>query len=363
MAHFGRWFVGWLVLLCASNLVRADQGRDLSSVKSKGAPIEWNASMSDPDPASSSPLRADSLLQACWTPQELRARPGERKIRTRLPIDDTPPERVSPDVPGPNLAPEFACSIRSVKPDNGEKLVALTFDLCEKANEVTGYDGELIHTLRQEGVHATFYVGGKWMRSHPERTMQLMADPLFELGNHAWTHGNLRVLSGQDVEDQIQWTQAQYEILRAELLSRSCAASASPNHLRSIPSSLATFRFPYGTCDAESLTQVARAGLYPIQWNIVTGDPAKAQTADLIVKEVLNRVRPGSIVVAHANGRGRHTAEAMKTLIPALRARGYRFVMVSELLSSGEVVSAETCYEQRPGDNQRYDRLFGGGTQ
>lgn len=319
--------------------------------------------MSAPDPVSSSPLRADSLLQSCWTSQELRAHPGERKIRTHLPIDDTPPEKASPNVVGPDLAPELACSIRSVKPDNGEKLVALTFDLCEKANEVTGYDGELIDTLRLEGVHATFYAGGKWMRSHPERTMQLMADPLFELGNHAWTHGNLRVLRGQDVEEQIQWTQAQYEILRAELLNRSCAASVSPNHLRAIPSSLATFRFPYGTCNAESLTQVARAGLYPIQWNIVTGDPAKAQTADLIVKEVLNRVRPGSIVVAHANGRGRHTAEALKTLIPALRKRGYRFVTVSALLRSGEVVTAESCYEQRPGDNQRYDRLFGRGTQ
>lgn len=361
MAHFRRSFLGGLALLCFTNPISADPGNDGSVAKSH---IEPNLSVSDPDPTSPSPSKDDdSLLQSCWTPQELHARPGERKIRTRLPIDDTPPAKTSPKVARPDLAPEFACSIRSVKPRDGEKLIALTFDLCEKANEVTGYDGELVDTLRAEGVHATLYAGGKWMRSHPERTMQLMADPLFELGNHAWTHGNLRVLRGQDIEEQIQWTQAQYEILRAELLSRSCAASVSPNHLRAIPSSLATFRFPYGACDAESLTQVARAGLYPIQWNIVTGDPAKAQTADLIVKEVLNRVRPGSIVVAHANGRGWHTAEALKTLIPALRARGYRFVTVSELLHSGEVVTAETCYEQRPGDNQRYDRLFGRGTQ
>jgi peptidoglycan-N-acetylglucosamine deacetylase len=306
---------------------------------------------------------SDNLLQSCWTPQELQARPGERKIKMRLPVDAAPPEKTVPEVVNPNPMPGIARSIRSVKPHNGEKLVALTFDLCEKSNEVTGYDGELIDTLRAEGVHATFYAGGKWMRSHPERTMQLMADPLFELGNHAWTHGNLRVLRAQEVEDQIQWTQAQYEILRTELLNRPCATALPPHQTHTIPASLATFRFPYGTCNAESLNQVARAGLYPIQWDVVTGDPARAQTADLIVKEVLNRVRPGSIVIAHANGRGRHTAEAMKTLIPALQARGYRFVTVSDLLSSGEVVSAETCYEQRPGDNQRYDRLFGGGTQ
>lgn len=327
------------------------------------ASIDLNRPASGIEVSRTFPTTSDSLLQSCWTPQELRARPDERKIKTRLPVDSTPPEKTVPAIVQPNPMPGIARSIRSVKPHNGEKLIALTFDLCEKSNEVTGYDGELVDTLRAEGVRATFYAGGKWMRSHPERTMQLMADPLFELGNHAWTHGNLRVLRGQEVEDQIQWTQAQYEILRAELLNRPCATTLPPHQTHTIPASLATFRFPYGTCNLESLNQVASAGLYPIQWDVVTGDPAKAQTANLIVKEILNRARPGSIVIGHANGRGRHTAEALKTLIPALRERGYRFVTVSELLNSGEAVTAETCYEQRPGDNQRYDRLFGRGTE
>ena len=97
--------------------------------------------------------------------------------------------------------------------------ITLTFDLCEQADEVTGYDGELVDTLRAQGVKATFYAGGKWMRSHPERTLQLMADPLFELGNHAWTHGNLRVLQGAEMANQIRWTQAEYERLRDQLLA------------------------------------------------------------------------------------------------------------------------------------------------
>lgn len=330
---------------------------------SRLASIDLNKPASDIGGSRTFATTSGNLLQACWTSQELQARSGERTIKTRLPVDSAPPQKTVPDIVQPNPVPGIARSIRSVKPRNGEKLVALTFDLCEKSNEVTGYDGELVDTLRNEGVHATFYAGGKWMRSHPERTMQLMADPLFELGNHAWTHGNLRVLSGQDVEDQIHWTQTQYEILRAELLNRPCATALPRHQTHVIPESLATFRFPYGTCNTESLTRVAGAGLYPIQWDVVTGDPAKTQTADLIVKEVLNRVRPGSIVIGHANGRGRHTAEALKTLIPALRKRGYRFVTVSELLNSGEIVTAETCYEQRPGDNQRYDRLFGRGTE
>ncbi len=320
-----------------------------------------HANRLDQEIAAPSSSASSTLINACWTADELRGRPDERKIRSHLPVDHNPPEQLAPSAPAQPLGPDFARSIRSVKPVNDAKLVALTFDLCEQSNDITGYDGALVDLLRAEQVPATFYAGGRWMRSHPERTMQLMADPLFELGNHAWTHGNLRVLRGQDITDQIQWTQAQYEILRNQLLSRSCAA-ALPEAARSIPRLPATFRFPYGTCDASALAQVAAAGLYPIQWDVVTGDPAKGQSAQQIVRTVLNQVRPGSIVVAHANGRGWHTAEAMQTLIPALRERGYRFVTVSDLLQAGAPVAVDACYEVRPGDNLKYDRLFGRGT-
>ncbi len=301
------------------------------------------------------------LLNACWTPDERRDQPQEHQIKRHQPVDHSPPEPLRPDPPLSPINADAARSIRSVTPVNGEQLVALTFDLCEQANEVSGYDGAIVDLLRAENVHATFYAGGKWMRSHSERTMQLMADPLFEIGNHAWTHGNLRVLRGQEIDEQIQWTQAQYASLRAQLLNRSCAAGAQGAAM--IPALPATFRFPYGACDAVALKRVAQAGLWPIQWDVVTGDPAKEQSAEQIVKVVLNQVRPGSIVVAHANGRGWHTSEALKTLIPALRKRGYRFVTVSELLRRGTPVSVESCYELRPGDNLRYDKLFGRGTQ
>ncbi|MFZ1538429.1 MAG: polysaccharide deacetylase family protein [Chromatiaceae bacterium] len=306
---------------------------------------------------------ATNLLEACWDPQDLRGRPGERKIRNHLTPDHRPPDRQVPRT-HPFAMPQVpARSIRSVTPFGGEKLIALTFDLCEQADEVTGYDGDLVDTLREQGVKATFYAGGKWMQSHPARTLQLMADPLFELGNHAWTHGNLRVLQGVEMENQIRWAQAEYERLRDQLLALPCAAPLAAVEGPLIPRLPETFRFPYGTCNSESLQAVADAGLYPVQWSIVTGDPAKGQTAAQIVKTVMAQLKPGSIVVAHGNGRGWHTAEAMRTLVPALRQQGYRFVTISELLQSGSPVTVEQCYEVREGDNRRYDKLFGKGTQ
>ena len=303
---------------------------------------------------------ATDLLQACWTPEQLRGSASDKKI-TRQASDHSPPERIAcqPHI----LPPKFSGSIRYVKPRNSEKLVALTFDLCEQANEKSGYDADLVNYLRDHQVKATFFAGGKWMRSHPDKTMQLMADPLFEIGNHAWTHGNLRVLNGREVEEQITWTQAEYELLREKLLKSKCAAKLGDQAAAAIPPSVTVFRFPYGACNAQSLAAVNQMGLAAIQWNIVTGDPTRGQTADRIARTILDRVQPGSVVIAHANGRGWHTAEALPLIVSKLRARGYRFVKISELLAQGEVVAADSCYELKPGDNLKYDRLFGIGSK
>jgi hypothetical protein len=53
---------------------------------------------------------------------------------------------------------------------------------------------------------------------------------------------------------------------------------------------------------------------------------------------------------------------ALSDIIRGLRAKGYRMVTVSDLLRAGEPVGADDCYELRPGDNKRYDKLFGEGT-
>jgi peptidoglycan-N-acetylglucosamine deacetylase len=319
-------------------------------------------------PVSAGSFGSKAILDACWTPEALRGSPADRHIQKPLPPDLSGPPEAAVQAAAhalPPLSPRLRESIRSVEPgDPHAKLIALTFDLCEQANERTGYQAGLVELLRREDVRATFFAGGKWMRSHPEQTMQLQADPRFEVGNHAWTHGNLRVLHGPEMRAQILWTQAQYRLLRDELAARPCARDAGGAELARIPAYPTTFRFPYGTCDRESLDALAGYGLAAIQWSIVTADPWKGQTADGIVRAVLKGVadQRGAIVIAHANGRGRHTTEAMTRLIPALRGRGFDFVTVSELLAAGDARAELTCYELRPGDNARYDTLFGRGT-
>ncbi|MCU0767197.1 MAG: polysaccharide deacetylase family protein [Gammaproteobacteria bacterium] len=282
---------------------------------------------------------AAGLLDACWTPDELRDGQG----RGALPHAAASPDAVV--APLPPLPARLQGSIRAVHPAGDEKVIALTFDLCEGARGVSGYDAPLVAYLREQGVRATFFAGGKWLRSHPEPALQLMADPRFEIGSHSWSHKDFDGLPAAARDDEIAKAQTEYARLRAELAGRACAVATGPAALAAIPPQPALFRFPYGRCDRAALDALAAAGLPAIQWSIVTGDPAKGQGAAAIARAILDRTRPGAIVVMHANGRGWHTAEALRTAIPELRRRGYRFVTVSELLALGEPVTADRCYE------------------
>jgi len=348
-----------------------------------------------------------------WTPAELAGKPEERHAGRMGAPDLTPPERTVPRNVLPPLPSALRGSIRRVD-TGGEKLVALTFDLCELADQATGYDGAVVDVLRSEGAPATFFAGGKWMRSHPVRAMQLLADPLFEVGSHAWTHGNFGVLDTARMREQIDWTQAQYELTR-ESLARLAAergdrqtlvrlasggdgpdnsvrrsdgldgaenpidpasgnvgrgghggqaepAATIPGNPARIPDSIHVFRFPYGRCRAEALDMLASKGLAAIQWDVNMMDAARTRNAQAVARDVERGVKPGSIVLGHANGFGHATAEALQIIIPALRARGYRFVTVSSLLASGKAVTAPDCYDSRSGDTALYDAMFGDGT-
>jgi hypothetical protein len=110
--------------------------------------------------------------------------------------------------------------------------------------------------------------------------------------------------------------------------------------------------------DTDSLRAVNDAGLLAIQWDLSTGDPSPGQSAIAIAGAMVRQTKPGSIIIAHANGRGYHTAEALPLAIPKLRAAGYEFVTVSELIAAGRPVIEPRCYDARPGDTDHYDFWF-----
>ncbi len=301
------------------------------------------------------PLRLCAERCSIWSQAELEGKTADKLIvASPAGSRNVPPKRTRPTVVNPPLPSSMTDSIRSVKLPDGKQLLALTFDLCEVESQISGYDFEVVNYLRANNIKATFFACGKWMRSHPEKTMQLMSDPLFEVGNHGWNHRNFRLLDQEQAMDQVLWTQAQYELLWEQMLRDPCFQQENKKEIPRIPQ---VFRFPFGTCNPEALAMLQELGLAAIQWDIVSGDPAKGRSAKAITELVLKKTRPGSIIVFHANARGHGTAQSLPMFVPKLRDRGFQFVTVSELLAAGTPVATPQCYENSPGDNRRYDKI------
>lgn len=92
------------------------------------------------------------------------------------------------------------------------------------------------------------------------------------------------------------------------------------------------FRPPYGDRPHE-LAPLARSdGVLAVMGDVGLGDPDPNRTADVMERDAIRWIQAGSIIVLHVNGRGYATAQTVRDLVPALRARGYQFAKVSELV-------------------------------
>lgn len=192
------------------------------------------------------------------------------------------------------------------------KRIALTFDACQTARYKTGFDMAIVATLQRTHTPATFFLGGLWMQTHFAEAKALAANPLFEIGSHSWSHLDFTKISAPAMQSEIVQTQAELTLVTGHRTT--------------------LFRFPYGHYNNLALAQIAANGLTAIQWDVVSGDPDPRVSAQRMRRVVESRVTDGSIIIMHVNGRGWHTAQSLPGIISDLRAQGYTFVSVSELL-------------------------------
>lgn len=191
-----------------------------------------------------------------------------------------------------------------------DSVVALTFD--DGPTEARA--DSLLRLLRSRNVRATFFLIGGDITSSPAAARALAADG-HELGNHTYTHNHM-----------VFKTPATYrsEVARTDSLLRA-AGARDPIF----------FRPPYGYKLIGLPYVLWRMGRTTVTWDIEPESyPDVARSADRIVQHVLERVRPGSIVLLHPwYASGAPTRAALPTLIDSLRARGYAIATVGDLLA------------------------------
>ncbi|WP_158169581.1 polysaccharide deacetylase family protein [Mycolicibacterium smegmatis] len=187
-----------------------------------------------------------------------------------------------------------------------EKVVALTLD-----DGPTDATREVLQTLAAARVPATFYLTGRELEAAPDLGAAIAAAG-HEIGNHSFSHRRMVLMSSKTVASELE---------------RTDAAIRATGYTGPI-----TFRPPYGKKLWSLPRYLAEHDRISVTWD-VEPDSATEPTADLIVAQTIDQVRPGSIILLHAmyGSRG-PTRAALPRIIFELQSAGYRFVRVSELI-------------------------------
>ena len=198
--------------------------------------------------------------------------------------------------------------------------IALTFDDGPSEGSLP-----LLEYLHAEGIKATFFVCGMNVERHPS-IARAIAQAEHEIGNHTYSHARLcprlgwklNIKSPEEIFHEFARTQG---IIVRE-------AGVTPVLLRA----------PYGMRWHGLRAAQRQLGLLGVMWTVIGHD--WEWRAEAISKLVLRKATPGGIVCLH-DGRDiqpqpdiGETLQAVKQIIPILKAEGYAFETVSELLRS-----------------------------
>jgi len=194
-----------------------------------------------------------------------------------------------------------------------EKKIALTFDACPSSTN-GGFDGRIVKTLVDSSVSATFFLSGKWIIKHRNEMKKLALVPGFELGNHSYSHRHFTTIPDDSIKQELE---------RTEFLLKSLVGT-SPR----------LFRPPFAETDRRIESIAQKIGLTTVMYDLASGDPDSTISRERLIHYVVTSARNGSIIVMHVNGRGWHTSEALPEIIQAIRAKGFIFLKVSELLKA-----------------------------
>lgn len=270
-----------------------------------------------------------ATLAACGTAPGPGAAPAPHAPRparaSAAPPAPPAPSRPPTLAPGPaGLTPVFAHASRTAG-----RTVALTFDADMTADQgPRAAAGEhfdnpgLIRALRTLKVPSTVFMTGRWAEQYPGQARALGHDPLFEVANHSYSHYAFTA-------DCYGLPTVPEDRMRADVERAYTAFRAA-----GITDAMPYFRFPGGCYDQRALRAVSGTGVTAVQWDVVSGD-AFATDADAVARQVLDGVRPGSVVVMHCTRSAAPTTErVVRSVVPELRRRGYRFVKVSELIGT-----------------------------
>ncbi|MHA6253469.1 polysaccharide deacetylase family sporulation protein PdaB [Oceanobacillus sp. CAU 1775] len=191
-----------------------------------------------------------------------------------------------------------------------EPNIALTFNISWGEEKVH----EILAKLKEEDVKATFFLSGEWAERHP-MIVEKIAEDEHEIGMLGYRY--------KSYLDQ-ELSQVQSDLVLAKEVFGKIGYE-----------DMKLLRTPSGQFNEEVLDLAKSMGYEVVHWNINPNDwenPGTDKIIDTVMKETTN----GDVVLLHASDSVKQTAEALETILPGLKNKGFNFVPVSELISEAE---------------------------
>lgn len=194
-------------------------------------------------------------------------------------------------------------------PDETKPWIALTFDDGPNLN----YTPQLLTLLYEEQTVATFFLIGEKIPANKQLVQEIYYNG-HEIGNHTFSHQDLTTLERQQIQQEIQQTEAELN----QIL---------PNY------TIQYIRPPYGHTNGVTEKCIGQS---QVLWTIDSHDWEDID-ADTIYHYVVDHAKDQDIVVFHDDNE--ETINALEKIIPELKRRGFEFVTISQLKNKAMHVS------------------------
>gem|GEM_PF-438580 len=169
-----------------------------------------------------------------------------------------------------------------------------------------GYTPRILDTLKEKGVHATFFVTKQFVTGNPDLVWRMINEG-HRLGNHTCKHpsAGMPSLSLQEQYDDIMWLQ---------------------NYVKdNFGYEMTLFRYPTGAFSIQSLALLNKMGLRPVFWSFAHVDWDRNNQPDVAasLESAVGQVHPGAIYLLHAVSST--NTEMLGDFIDRVRAAGFEF--------------------------------------
>lgn len=192
----------------------------------------------------------------------------------------------------------------------GEKGVALTFNISWGDVQAA----PILDVLKEKDVRsATFFLSGSWAERHPDLVKRI-SDMGYEIGSLGYAYEDYTEIEADKVRRDITQSLDVFKKLGIKEVK--------------------LLRSPTGHFDKQTISVADRLGLTVVHWSINSQDWKTPGTKAII--EATSKAKEGDIILLHASDSATQTANALPSIIDALRKKG-ELITVSNMIANGKV--------------------------